>query len=179
MGNLLLEEIEYRIERTAWGTWRRYLYSNGRRFAEFKSHASLLGLPWLHYTYGICPETGRRIVAKGVVAVGRLAAGVVAIGHAAVGVIGIGQLGIGLLGGLGQAAIGAYALGQVALGAQAGVGQLATGRTAVGQMAYGTYVLAQLGEGKHVWSQARTDREAVLYFQALRRRMTGGSQAGD
>jgi hypothetical protein len=74
-----------------------------------------LGLPLLHYTRGICPETGRRIIAKGVLAVGRLAMGVLAIGHASFGAIAIGQLGLGILLGLGQGATGLYAVGQVAL----------------------------------------------------------------
>ena len=49
----------------------------------------------MHYTRGKCPETGRRIIAKGVIAVGRLATGIVAIGHASFGLIAIGQLAYG------------------------------------------------------------------------------------
>lgn len=57
--------------------WRRYVYPNGTHFGELRSHRTILGLPLMHYTSGRCPETGRRIVAKGILAVGRLAVGVV------------------------------------------------------------------------------------------------------
>ena len=82
MRNLLLEKVEYKIEKTTWGVWRRFVYPNGHYFAEFRSHQTLFGWPLLHYTRGKCPETGRRIVAKGIIAVGRLAVGGLGIGHA-------------------------------------------------------------------------------------------------
>src|SRR6266436_3416464 len=50
--NLLLQDIEYQFEQTAWGSWRRFLYPTGARFAEFTSHRSWGGLPLVHYTYG-------------------------------------------------------------------------------------------------------------------------------
>src|SRR5256885_1818581 len=104
MKNQLLAEVEYKIDETPRGVWRRFLYPDGQLFEEFVSHRWVGGLPLLHYTRGRCPETGRRVVARGVVAIGRLAVGVVAIGHASAGVIAIGQLAVGLLFGLGQAA---------------------------------------------------------------------------
>jgi hypothetical protein len=106
MKNILLENVEYQIDKTSFGVWRRYLYPTGAFFAEFKSHRTLLGLPLLHYTRGICPETGKCVKAKGIVAVGRIAAGIVAIGQASFGVIAIGQLALSLLFGIGQAAGG-------------------------------------------------------------------------
>jgi hypothetical protein len=148
--NLLLKEIEYQWEETALGTWRRYVYPNGSLFSEFKSHGHFGPMPILHYTYGKCPETGKRIVAHGFIAIGRLARGVIAFGHASVGIIAIGQLAIGLVFGLGQACTGAIAVGQVALGVLFGFGQVATGYVAIGQIAIGTYALAQFGVGTHV-----------------------------
>ena len=165
--NLLLENVEYKIETTNFGVWRRFLYPDGAYFAEFKSNATFFGLPLLHYTRGKCPETGRRIIAKGVVAVGRLATGILAIGHASFGVIAIGQLGLGLLLGLGQGATGLYAIGQVAVGLIFGLGQIATGEIAIGQVAYGKYVLAQAGYGDYVWSMKRADPEAIKFFKSL------------
>ena len=165
--NLLLENVEYKIETTNFGVWRRFLYPDGAYFAEFKSNATFFGLPLLHYTRGKCPETGRRIIAKGVVAVGRLATGILAIGHASFGVIAIGQLGLGLLLGLGQGATGLYAIGQVAVGLIFGLGQIATGEIAIGQVAYGKYVLAQAGYGDYVWSMKRADPEAIKFFRSL------------
>ncbi len=163
MKNLLLEDVEYKVEATHWGTWRRFVYTNGKYFAEFRSHATFWGLPLLHYTRGICPETGRRVVAKGIIAVGRLAMGALAIGQASFGVIAIGQLGLGLLLGLGQGATGLYAIGQVSIGVLFGLGQVATGEIAIGQVALGKYVLAQIGFGERVWSMNRADPEAVAF----------------
>src|SRR4030043_90410 len=167
MKNLLLEKVEYKIESTNFGVWRRFVYPNGAYFAEFKSHATFMGLPLFHYTCGKCPETGRRIIAKGMLAVGRLAMGVLAIGHASFGLIAIGQLGLGLLLGLGQGATGLYAIGQVAVGLMFGLGQIATGEIAIGQVAYGKYVLAQSGYGDYVWSMKRADPEAIKFFKSL------------
>jgi hypothetical protein len=149
--NLLLGDIEYKVEETTLGRWRRFMYPTGQVFAEYVSHASFFGLPLVHYTYGRCPETGSRIVAKGVIAVGRLAVGLVAIGHAAMGVVAIGQLAVGLLAGLGQAATGVACVAQFGLGLAFGLGQFVTGYVAIGQFAFGQYVLAQFGAGMHVW----------------------------
>ena len=167
MKNLLLENVEYKVEMTRFGVWRRFLYPNGAYFTEFKSHATFLGLPLFHYTRGICPETGRRVIAKGVVGVGRLATGILAIGHASFGLIAVGQLDLGLLLGLGQGATGLYAIGQAAIGLLFGLGQVGTGEIAIGQLAYGKYVLAQIGYGDYVWSTNRADPEAVVFFKSL------------
>jgi hypothetical protein len=162
-----LEKVEYKIESTNFGVWCRFVYPNGAYFAEFESHVTFMGLPLFHYTRGKCPETGRRIIAKGVIAVRRLATGIVAIGHASFGLIAIGQLGLGLLFGLSQGSTGLYAVGQVAVGLLLGLGQIATGLIAIGQLAYGKYVLAQLGYGDYVWSMKRADPEAVKFFKTL------------
>lgn len=165
--NILLEKVEYKIEETASGRWRKFLYPNGDLFEEFVSHGSFMGLPLLHFTWGRCPETGRRIVARGVIAVGRLAVGVIAIGHASAGIVAVGQLGLGLVFGLGQAATGLYVVGQIALAVIFGLGQIATGYTAIGQFAMGKYVLAQFGIGEHVWDMRGAASEAREYFRAL------------
>lgn len=171
MKNVLLENVEYNIESTRLGVWRRHLYPSGAYFSEFKAHSTVLGLPLIHYTRGICPETGKRVVAKGVVAIGRLAAGVVAIGQASLGIIAIGQLALGFLFGLGQGSTGVVAVGQIAMGIAFGFGQLAAGLTAIGQLAIGRYALGQIGFGDNVWSTARVDPEAVTYFQSLYERV--------
>jgi hypothetical protein len=164
VGNILLEDVQYKIEETKKGRWRRYVYPSGARFMEYTSHARLFGLPVVHYTYGICPETGRRVLAKGILAVGRFAVGAIAVGHVALGFAALGQLAVGLLLALGQGGIGLYALGQFSLGIALGVGQFATGHTAIAQFGIGTYVLAQVGWGKYVWSMKGAQPEAVTYF---------------
>jgi hypothetical protein len=167
MKNQLLEPVDYKVEHTGLGTWRRFMYPNGQIYAEFISHSDLLGLPLLHYTKGICPESGRRKTAKGVVAVGRRALGILAVGQAAAGLVAIGQASLGLLFGLGQATAGLYALGQLALGWEIGIGQVATGALAVGQIAIGKWVLAQIGLGTHVWDQRAVDPAAAEHFRMV------------
>ena len=144
---------KYEYTETPLGVWRGYRYPNGQVFREFRSHAQVLGLPLMHYTRGKCPETGRLVVARGIVAVGRLAIGVVAIGQASCGIIGIGQASLGLLLGVGQATAAFTAFGQLAVGIVVGIGQFATGAFALGQFAWGHYVIAQFGCGTHVWAQ--------------------------
>jgi hypothetical protein len=167
MDNLLLEDVEYKIEETNFGTWCRYMYTNGTSFHEFKSHATIFGLPLIHYTYGRCPETGKRIMAKGIIALGRFACGFIAIGHISFGLVAIGQIAIGLIFGLGQLSTGLAAAGQVAIAAFLGLGQLATGYIAIGQLALGRYVLAQAGFGEFVWSVKRADPQAIEFFKSL------------
>ncbi len=77
VSNLLLADVAYDITETRRGRWRRYLYPSGQLFEEFVSHAQVFGMPVLHFTRGKCPETGKRIVAKGLIAIGRMAFGVV------------------------------------------------------------------------------------------------------
>ena len=167
MPNMLLEAIDFKEETTGFGTWRKYMYPNGRLFSEFTSHQTILGRPLFHYTYGINPETGRRIVASGIIAIGRLAKGVIAIGHASFGLIAIGQLAIGILVGFGQASTGCIAIGQLALGLFFGAGQIVTGLIAIGQIAFGKYVLAQAGMGKFVWSVKIKNPAAISFFKSL------------
>ncbi len=168
MANILLEKVDYKIEETRWGVWRRYVYPTGAYFAEFKSHQTWFGLPLLHFTRGICPETGKRVVARGVVAVGRLAVGILALGQAAAGLVAVGQMGLGLLFGLGQAATGVAAIGQLTLGLYLALGQLAASNSVtIAQLGYGKFVLAQIGYGEYVWSTERADPEAVAFFQSL------------
>lgn len=167
MRNVLLDEVEYKIKETSFGTWRSFMYINGTSFHEFKSHTTLFGVPILHYTYGRSPETGRRVCAKGIIAVGRLACGFIAIGQAALGLLAIGQLAIGVILGLGQLSSGTAAIGQMAIAAYFGLGQFVSGYITIGQFALGKYVLAQLGLGQYVWSISRADPQAIEFFKTL------------
>jgi hypothetical protein len=166
--NLLLQQVEYAYTPTPRGEWRRYLYPSGLMFAEYTSHARLGNMPLVHITWGISPETGRRVTARGVIAIGRRAVGLVAIGQLAVGIVAIGQLAIGVLLGLGQATTGGLALGQAAFGALAAVGQVGlSAYITVAQVGYGEYVLAQIGYGTHVVDTRGIDPSAVNLFRRL------------
>jgi hypothetical protein len=167
MKNLLLEPVEYQVEETRRGVWRRFLYADGTLFEEFTSHYRLFGLPALHFTRGKSPETGKRVTACGFIAVGRFAVGVIALGQVAVGVLALGQLALGLLVGLGQASTGLFAVGQLAVAVVFGVGQFAVGYATIGQFALGKYVLAQLGFGEHVWDTRGDSPAAQQFFEAL------------
>ncbi len=179
MKNLFLEreKIEYKIDDTLAGRWRRFMYSDGKVYQEFVSHADVLGVPLIHYTSGISPETGRTKVAKGFIAIGRRAIGFIALGQLAIGVLAIGQLGLGLLFGLGQATTGLVAIGQAAIGGALGVGQAATGALAIGQFSLGFAALGQISAGYfiyattgvavHPWTLEIADPAALQFFQIL------------
>lgn len=165
--NQLLEPVDYKIDGTRRGVWRRYMYPNGEVFEEYTTYRRLFGLPLVHYTRGKCPETGKRVVAKGVIAVGRIAVGLIAFGQAAVGLIAIGQLAVGLLFGLGQGATGVVAVGQLGVGLAFGLGQAVSGYVAIGQAGIGWYVLAQFGLGRHVWDMHGATPAAREFFRWL------------
>jgi hypothetical protein len=165
--NLLLAEIQYKVDETARGVWRQFVYPDGNRFAEFKSHKKWGTLPLVHYTFGKCPETGKRITARGVIAIGRFAHGIVAVGQVSLGVVAVGQLSLGVLLCVSQAAFGGIAIGQAAVGLLFGLGQFATGQVAIGQIAFGSYVLAQLGWGGHVIDIHGVDPLAKDFFLKL------------
>ncbi len=167
-GNLLLSEPEYKITRTRFGARREYLYPDGRLFSEYRSRVRLGSWPLVHITRGRCPSTGRRITARGVIAIGRIAVGGVALGQAAFGLAAFGQLSFGLVA-VGQAAFAAgFALGQLGV-APVVVAQFGAGVLVVAQLGFGRYVLAQRGFGQFVYSVKRRDREVVGLLRALLR----------
>lgn len=167
MKNMMFEKVEYKYDETRLGVWRRFLYPDGRVFEEFVSHHYVMGLPLIHYTRGQCPETGRRIMATGVFAFGRMARGVVAFGQLSIGIIAVGQLAIGFLVGFGQATTGLLAVGQLAVGGVFGLGQIATGTVAIGQFGIGRYVLAQLGLGQYIWDTRGANPIAEQFFRSF------------
>jgi len=132
---------------------KRYLW----RGFEWKSKTEILGWPLIHIAVGRNKETGKLLVAKGIIAIGQFG----------IGLITIAQFGIGILFGFGQFVGGLLAVGQFALGVYFGLGQFATGIIAIGQFAFGRYVLAQLGYGEHVWSTRVRDPQAIGYFKNL------------
>lgn len=112
--------------------------STGR---DVRTKTTLLGLPLVHVASGRDPATGRRRVAKGIVAVGPTAIGVVAVGYSAFGVIACGLFACGLcstallafgVSAVGLAAAGVEAGGLLALGVHHAAGLVAVGAGAVG-----------------------------------------------
>ena len=136
------------LERVARRYWRGY---------EWRTKAQIFGWPLIHIAVGRNEETGRLMVAKGIIAIGQFG----------IGIITIAEFGIGVLFGLGQFVGGIFSIGQFALGIIFAFGQFACGITAVGQIAFGSYVRAQIGFGSHVWSSKIKDPQAIGYFSNL------------
>jgi hypothetical protein len=131
---------------------------------EYRSEASLFGLPLLHIATGIDATTGRKRVAKGIIAIGDVAVGVLAVGGGAFGGIAVGGCALGLLslGGVSLGlllAIGGCAIGGIALGG------LAVGGVALGGMAIGHYAMGGGAWGPHTLSSYGQDPEALDFFR--------------
>jgi hypothetical protein len=146
---------------------------------EYRSQATLLGLPLVHFRSGRSP--GQKLqpaigwiasgdIAYGILfASGGLAVGGISMGGLSVGVISIGGFGVGLL------AFGGFALGGIALGGAA-IGAIASGGIAVGWQAAtgGMAVAHQIALGGAALAQHANDAVARAYF--LRHRWLDISQ---
>jgi len=135
----------------------------GHGGVDYRSKATLFGLPWLHVASGIDPATGKQRVAKGIIAIGGKAKGIVAIGGVAMGCFAFGGLTIGVFtfGGL---ALGLLASGGLALGLIAAVGGLAIAPIALGGGAIGYLAYGGTAYGVHPWSSLGRDAVAEAFF---------------
>ena len=84
---------------------------NGWGF-EYKSEATLLGLPLLHISFKYRPSR-IPVPAKGVIAIGQFACGIITLSQFGLGVVSIGQVTVAALA-LAQFSVAAYALAQFA-----------------------------------------------------------------
>lgn len=123
---------------------------------EYRSKAEFLGLPLIHVSAGWDPVSGRRRIAKGIVAVGDIAVGGLAVGGVALGGIALGGLSVGLA-----------ALDGAAIGFLLGMGGFASGYVAMGGLAIGVYAMGGLALGAHTISAAGQDPAAVEVFRRL------------
>jgi zinc ribbon protein len=114
------------------------------------------GVPLLHIATGMDPATGRKRIAKGIIAIGDVAVGVIALGGVAVGGLSLGGLSLGVL-----------ALGGLSLGVGAALGGVAIGSVAVGGAAFGYYAMGGGAFGAHILCGWRADPEAVRFFRGL------------
>ncbi|UCF29640.1 MAG: hypothetical protein JSW42_04490 [Chloroflexota bacterium] len=124
---------------------------------EYRSEQELFGWPLIHITRGYDSQTGKPLVAKGLIAIGDIAIGLVAIGGLALGVIAIGGMGVGLIA-FGGLAAGLIAFGGVALGMF-----VAMGAAAFSLM----YAIGVMANAKYVISQFRVDWEVIDHFRQL------------
>ena len=88
---------------------------------KYRSRAEIFDWPLIHINLGTHPETGRPLVAKGVVAMGNIAVGIVSIGAVAFGVVTLAGFGLGIVS-LAGISIGIIALGSIALGYEVSLG---------------------------------------------------------
>jgi tRNA A-37 threonylcarbamoyl transferase component Bud32 len=138
----------------------RALFAGGR---EYKSKTTLFGWPLLHICSGPDPFTGKRRVAKGIVAIGDIAVGGVAIGGSAFGVLAIGGLGVGLFTFAGCALGILAAIGGVAVGSFAW-GGLGIGFVAMGGMSVGVWAAGGSALGVFKADPTRVDPQAEVVF---------------
>ncbi|HKJ26013.1 MAG TPA: zinc ribbon domain-containing protein [Anaerolineales bacterium] len=125
---------------------------------EYRSQAELFGLPLVHIARGYDQETGRPIIARGVIAIGNVAFGLLfALGGIAFGGIAFGGLGVGLL------AIGGFAIGGIALGGGAVGALFAAGGMAISMF----YAVGGLALAPHTISGTGIDPEMLRFFERL------------
>lgn len=123
---------------------------------EYRSTATLAGLPLVHICVGIDPSTMRPRVAKGVVAIGNVSVGVVAVGGLACGLLTVGGASLGLL----------FALGGAAVGVGLSIGGLAIGSIAIGGVAIGfAYAIGGAAFGSAIVDGQRCDQAALEFFR--------------
>jgi predicted Ser/Thr protein kinase len=130
---------------------------------NYRSKATLFGLPLLHVTAGIDPQTGRARVAKGIIAVGGLAKGVVAFGGVAMGGFAFGGLACGVVA-FGGAALGLVSFGGLAIALIAALGGGAIAPVAIGGGAVGYWAFGGGAMGVHVFDAMTKDPVAGRFF---------------
>ena len=153
MKNLPFEPVEYKVEETALGVWRRFSYEDSEEYRILRENLDRYQAE--HPRYGLIWASLSRSAVKGAqyaffeefVSHKRLfglpllhytrgrcpetgrsqcAKGIVAIGRMAIGLIAIGQFSLGLI-----------SVAQFGIGAFLGLGQFTTGVLAIGQIAIG------------------------------------------
>jgi tRNA A-37 threonylcarbamoyl transferase component Bud32 len=130
---------------------------------EFRSETTIGGIPLVHISIGLDPVTGRKRVAKGIIAIGEIAVGLVAVGGTAVGGIALGAFSGGLIacGGFSLAvflSLGGLAVGGVAFGG------LTVGVISLGGAALGLYAFGGAAWGLHAIGGNANDPEAAHFF---------------
>jgi len=136
---------EFLDDRPRGPRWAAMGYRGAYWGFEYRSQQELWGLPLVHITRGLNPETGLPQVARGIVAIGDIAVGLVAVGGFAVGGFAIGGMALGVLA-LGGIAAGAAALGGIALALYFAAGGLAISMgVAIGGLGLGARVISATG----------------------------------
>lgn len=132
---------------------------------DYRSRTTLWGLPLLHVTSGYDPQTGKKRVSKGIVAIGNRAQGVIAVGGMATGIFAVGGLAMGLFS-FGGCALGLISFGGLAAGLIAALGGGAIAPIALGGGAIGYLALGGGAIGAHICDATRRDPIASHFFDS-------------
>ena len=134
---------------------------------EYRSKRELFGLPLLHIAMGVDLKTGKKKIAKGIVAIGDIAKGVFAFGGVAMGGFAFGGVALGIfpLGGL---ALGLVSIGGLGIGLLAAYGGLAVAPIAMGGLAIGYYATGGGAYGVHAYGGNSRDPIARQFFRHVR-----------
>jgi hypothetical protein len=119
----------------------------------WRTQAEIFGWPLVHCVRGIDPRTGKRLVAKGIVAIGEIAVGVIACGGVALGGLAFGGVSVGLL------SAGGLAIGLL----------MSAGAVAVGPSPFGAAVLA-VAEGSFWFNAVRLALLFIVIRLLIRRK---------
>lgn len=136
-------------------------YVKRQQSYEYKSQATLLGLPLVHVH--LSRGNGRPAVAKGILAVGDVAFGAVAFGGLSAGLVSLGGLSVGLFA-LGGVALGVYAFGGVAIGYCALGGVACASELAAGGVASARVALGDAVQGAHTLRLPAAGEAEILAF---------------
>jgi tRNA A-37 threonylcarbamoyl transferase component Bud32 len=130
---------------------------------QFRSKTTIAGIPLVHMAFGLDPATGKKRVAKGIIAIGDIAVGALAIGGVACGGLAFGGVAAGLMsfGGLAVAIL--LAVGGVAVGGLS-FGGMAVGAISLGGGALGIYAFGGAAFGLHALGGNVNDPQAVQFF---------------
>ena len=138
------------------------------RSYEYKSKWGIFGWPLVHVCMGADPETGKRRVARGMIAYGDMAIGAFAGGGLAVGGIAFGGVAFGIIS-LGGASLGLLtAIGGLAVSMGLATGGCAVGFIALGGSAIGYYCLGGGAFGQVAYGGNNRDLSALAFFQGWR-----------
>ncbi len=160
-----------------------------RNYYEYKSKASLFGIPLVHINVGFGIRRAKGIIAVGTVATGLVSLGAISLGLLAFGAIAAGLLAIGAfaLGGLtfggfsvgviaiGGIAVGVYSIGGISLASNVALGAVANAEIAIGDVVSGKHTFETvnnsmtLTEGAYDGLKVLLDEETPEFFDLVKK----------
>ncbi len=158
-----VSELRLQLEAITGATSKLSPEASRKLSYEYRSKATLFGLPWLHVAIGVNPATGRKLSARGIIAVGTAPRGVIAFGDVAVGVIACGIFCYGPIS-IGVVSVGIVALGSAAVGLGWAMGGVAIAPVAIGGAVCGYYANGAIAWGKHALGPGVYDPLADSFF---------------